>query len=90
MISIFYTTDKGRVITSFTVTSKWKTIRFGKILKLVNEAWTTQRCSKCNQLTGPKGLNGLSVRDWKCSSCGKVHSRDVNAAINILNLGLGH
>jgi len=69
---------------------KYKTIRFGKILKLVNEAWTTQRCSVCSKLTGPKGLNGLSVRDWKCSSCNSLHSRDVNAAINILNLGLGH
>ena len=69
---------------------KYKTIRFGKILKLVNEAWTTQQCNCCKQLTGPKGLNGLSVRDWKCSSCNSLHSRDVNAATNILNLGLGH
>ena len=83
-----YTNDAGfGYIKSFL---KYKTIRFGKILKLVNEAWTTQRCSHCKELTGPKGLNGLSVRDWKCSSCSKIHSRDVNAATNILNLGLGH
>jgi IS605 OrfB family transposase len=69
---------------------KYKAIRHGKTLQLVNEAWTTQRCSSCKELTGPKGLNGLSVRDWECSSCKTKHLRDVNAATNILNLGLGH
>jgi IS605 OrfB family transposase len=68
----------------------YKSIRLGKRCELVNEAWTTQRCSVCKKLTGPKGLNGLSVRDWECSSCGTKHQRDVNAATNILNLGLGH
>jgi IS605 OrfB family transposase len=83
-----HTNDAGfGMIESFL---KYKTIRFGKIFKLVNEAWTTQRCSVCKELTGPKGLNGLSVRDWECSSCGAKHQRDVNAATNILNLGLGH
>ena len=68
----------------------YKAIRFGKILKIVNEAWTTQRCSVCKELSGPKGLSGLSVRDWECVNCRTKHNRDVNAAINILNLGLGH
>jgi transposase len=64
-----------------------RAIRHGKRAILVNEAWTTQRCSACGELTGPKGLNGLSVREWVCSSCGKSHKRDTNAAINILRLG---
>ena len=68
----------------------YKAIKQGKNIQFVNEAWTTQRCSCCNELTGPKGLNGLSVRDWECSSCKTKHQRDVNAAINILNLGLGY
>ncbi len=68
----------------------YKTIRLGKQFKLVNESWTTQQCNCCKQLTGPKGLNGLSVRDWTCNNCKAIHNRDVNAAINILNFGLGH
>lgn len=83
-----FTNDAGfGMIKSFL---KYKTIRFGKIFKLVNEAWTTQQCSSCKELTGPKGLNGLSIREWKCSNCKIVHHRDVNAATNILNLGLMH
>ncbi|MBQ5440634.1 MAG: transposase, partial [Firmicutes bacterium] len=27
------------------------------------------------------------VRRWKCSACGAIHDRDVNAAINILRKG---
>jgi putative transposase len=69
---------------------KYKAIKLGKTVLFVNEAWTTQQCSCCKSLTGPKGLNGLSVRDWKCCNCNSYHLRDVNAAVNILNLGLGH
>ena len=71
---------------------QYKAIRQGKKCILVNEAWTTQQCNVCvcKQLTGPKGLNGLSIREWECSSCKMKHLRDVNAATNILNLGLGH
>lgn len=53
----------------------------------INEAWTSVTCSACKIRTGPQGLEGLRVREWKCSSCGALHDRDVNAAINILALG---
>lgn len=49
-----------------------------------NERYSTQTCSECGALSGPKGRKGLVVREWACSECGAVHDRDVNAARNIL------
>jgi putative transposase len=54
----------------------------------INEAYTTQTCSRCGSRSGPKGTKGLSQRGWKCSECGSFHDRDVNAAQNILLRGL--
>ena len=53
----------------------------------VNESYTTQTCSSCGSIEGPKGLEGLKVREWTCS-CGVSHDRDTNAAKNILKRGL--
>ena len=56
-----------------------------------DEAWTTQACSDCGAIGGPKGIAGLRVREWVCSECGALHDRDVNAAKNLLsgrNVGL--
>lgn len=62
--------------------------RAGRIVEVVDERFTTQACSHCGSLTGPKGRTGLVVRGWSCSDCGAEHSRDVNAARNILARGL--
>lgn len=48
---------------------------------------STQACSCCGALSGPKGLAELGVRQWACR-CGTAHDRDINAARNILNQGL--
>ena len=53
----------------------------------VGESYTTQTCSCCASIEGPKGLIGLSVRQWSCS-CGVQHERDTNAAMNIRAKGL--
>jgi putative transposase len=53
----------------------------------VNEAFSTRTCSACNSRSGPKGIAGLGIRAWKCSKCGAVHDRNVNAAKNILAAG---
>jgi len=53
----------------------------------VDEAYSTQTCSACGARSGPRGLEGLGIRGWRCA-CGAVHDRDVNAAQNILARGL--
>jgi transposase len=53
----------------------------------IDEAFSTQTCSVCNNRTGPKGLEGLGIRGWRCSMCEAIHDRDVNAAHNILAAG---
>lgn len=60
----------------------------GSWVREVNEAYSTQECSCCHARTGPKGLEGLGVRQWACSGCGALHDRDTNAAQNIRARGL--
>ena len=45
---------------------------------------TSKTCSHCGQ---PQLLMNLCVRQWRCNSCQTTHHRDVNAAINILQVG---
>jgi putative transposase len=59
----------------------------GVVFGVVNEAWSTQTCNVCGVIAGPKGRAGLNERMWACS-CGAVHDRDVNAALNIRARGL--
>jgi putative transposase len=56
----------------------------------VDERWTTQVCSCCGCIpdSSPKGMGALGIRHWVCSDCGESHDRDVNAAQNILRVGL--
>jgi putative transposase len=69
----------------------WKLrLRSGGRMIEVNEAYTTQVCSECGCLPAsrPRGIAHLGMRGWTCDDCGAVHDRDVNAARNILRLGL--
>ena len=61
----------------------------GRQLILVNSRNTTMTCSNCKSLTGPTGLDGLTVRHWVCSNCGLEWDRDYNSSLNILNAGVG-
>lgn len=65
---------------------RYKAARFAE----VDERFTTQVCSCCGVIpdSSPKGMGALGIRTWVCSSCGESHDRDVNAARNILRLGL--
>ncbi|NEO69312.1 transposase [Moorena sp. SIO3H5] len=58
----------------------------GLITVAVNPRNTSQNCSKC----GTKVPKKLKDRIHACPKCGYTKDRDVNAAINILNLAVGH
>jgi putative transposase len=68
----------------------YKSIRNGGSTLEVSEAYSSQCCSECGCLPAsrPKGIADIGIREWRCDDCGAVHDRDVNAARNILRLGL--
>jgi putative transposase len=63
-----------------------KAEQYGRQVVVINR-WlpTSQLCSTCGHQDGKKEL---SIREWQCPSCGAVHDRDINAALNILAAGL--
>jgi transposase len=71
---------------------RYKASRHGGVFREIDECstFTTQTCSLTGMLPPerPRGIAGLGVREWGCSACGEIHDRDVNAARNILALGL--
>lgn len=70
--------------------------KFGQILKdkaslngktvVEVDRWfpSSKTCHECGYVY--KGL-ALSERQWRCPTCGEVHDRDLNAAVNILEEG---
>jgi len=74
---------------SFRNMLRYKAIGRGAVYEEVSEYLTTQTCHECGSIAGPKGQTGLNERTWICT-CGAVHDRDHNAAINILMRGSGH
>jgi putative transposase len=75
---------------SFKTMLAYKAIRHGGRMVEADERYTTQACSVCGSLPPqrPKGIAGLRIREWRCDECDTVHDRDVNAATNILRVGL--
>jgi IS605 OrfB family transposase len=72
---------------SFRDKLRYKAIAHGATFEEVNEAFSSVTCSACDSRSGPSGLKGLRIREWTCCSCGVVHDRDTNAALNILRSG---
>ena len=58
-----------------------------EVLRVDRWAPTSQACSVCGVIDGPKDL---SVRVWECGACGALLDRDYNAAVNVLALAVGH
>ncbi|MET7478958.1 RNA-guided endonuclease TnpB family protein [Streptomyces sp. NPDC005648] len=67
--------------TAFVNMLEYKAQRYGRTLvKIGRFEPTSQTCSTCGTVDGPKPLN---VREWTCTACGTLHDRDHNAALNI-------
>jgi putative transposase len=56
----------------------------GRSFVAVNPAYTSQDCSRC----GHRQKMPLSDRVYRCPCCSLELDRDLNAALNILRLGL--
>jgi len=63
---------------------EYKSQQAARTFEVVDERYTTVTCFPCGALTGPRGINGLTVRFWVCSNCGELHDRDVNSSRNTL------
>ena len=68
---------------------KYKARKHSTSYEEVNERElkSTQTCSCCDEITGPKGLEGLSVSFWICEGCKTSHNRNENSAYNHLKAG---
>lgn len=67
---------------------KYEATKFGTLIAEVGRFYpSSQLCSVCG-FQNP-AVKDLKVRQWVCPKCGAEHDRDRNAAINILEEGLG-
>ncbi|WP_235687358.1 RNA-guided endonuclease InsQ/TnpB family protein [Mycobacteroides chelonae] len=66
---------------TFTRQLEQKAVQYGRVFVKVDRFYpSSQICSGCGRLDGPKPL---SIREWQCKACGAVQDRDLNAAKNI-------
>ena len=72
---------------SFFTMLKYKADWNGKVVVKIGRYYSSsQTCNVCGNVN--KDIKDLSIRNWECPICHTHHNRDVNAAINILHLGL--
>ena len=65
---------------------KYKSEWHGKNIILIGRFTPSSKtCSKCGYVNGELTLKD---REWTCPKCGAHHDRDVNAAVNIKQMGL--
>ena len=67
---------------------KYEATKFGTLVIEVDRFFASSQLCHCCGAKNPQ-LKDLKVRQWVCPSCGAEHDRDRNAAINILQEGLG-
>ncbi|NER03724.1 MAG: IS200/IS605 family element transposase accessory protein TnpB, partial [Okeania sp. SIO3C4] len=68
----------------FRTLTEAKCEKYGREFRVISR-WeaTSRKCSNCGFKGGKKELN---VREWTCLNCGTSHDRDINAAVNILEI----
>jgi putative transposase len=66
----------------------YKAAEAGRTYIEVDPRGTSQCCSRCHGIAGTLWAKDLSVRVHQCPLCGLEIDRDLNAALNILALGL--
>ena len=65
---------------------KYKCDRYGRDLVVIDRWYPSSKtCSACGHQLAELSM---SIRHWRCPSCGTRHDRDINAAKNILAAGL--
>ena len=65
---------------------EYKATWYGRTLVKIDRWYpSSKRCSACGHILDALTLD---IRQWTCPTCGHVHDRDVNAAQNILAVGL--
>ena len=75
----------GKFVNMLTYKAEWND---KKVVKIDRFFPSSQTCHVCGYVN--KETKDLSVREWKCPNCHTHHDRDVNAAINILRIGLNN
>ena len=74
-----------KAIGKFLSILKWQALKQSVKISYVDKFFPSSRlCSSCGRKNTELGLEA----EWECLSCGVVHDRDVNAAINLYRQGL--
>ena len=61
-------------------------INYKEVVKVSRWYASSKTCSVCGYINHE--VKDLRIRQWKCPKCGAWHDRDLNAAKNILEIGL--
>ena len=75
----------GKFVSMLTYKTEWNG---KKVVKVDRYFPSSQTCNVCGYVN--KDIKDLSIRKWECPICHTHHDRDVNAAINILRIGLNN
>ncbi|MDO4501199.1 MAG: transposase [Erysipelotrichaceae bacterium] len=77
---------KNNAYASFVKLLEYKMeMRGKKLIKIDRWFPSSKMCNKCQSINHDLELND---RTWRCSKCGEILDRDINAAINLRNEGI--